>query len=88
MEYCNLGPLHHFVAERRFFKPPDHRAAAGEEPQTGGDRRTPGSNDVVDMPLVLTTLLEVASALLYLHRSGRDEGNHAPPLTPVKPPYH
>ena len=25
MEYCNLGPLHHYIAERRFFKQMDMR---------------------------------------------------------------
>ncbi|KAJ9513844.1 hypothetical protein QJQ45_020921 [Haematococcus lacustris] len=35
MEYCNLGPLHHFMAERRFLRPPPVEATRSSSLATG-----------------------------------------------------
>ncbi|KAJ9513998.1 hypothetical protein QJQ45_021085 [Haematococcus lacustris] len=35
MEYCNLGPLHHFMAERRFLRPPPVEAMRSSSLATG-----------------------------------------------------
>jgi len=87
MEYCNLGPLHHFVAERRFLRQPlksdgeevecmdgDADAAAGTSaaPTTTPKEQPPPLSvpDQVDVPQVLITLCEVATAMQYLHSCG------------------
>ncbi|KAJ9521920.1 hypothetical protein QJQ45_024789 [Haematococcus lacustris] len=108
MEYCNLGPLHHYMAERRFMRqfpaeplkgitpataatrpaasagtalsiahshPPQPHPPNQSSHSSGSSKPSSGSNEtgapqVVDMPMVIATLLEVAEALNYLHSQG------------------
>ncbi|GAX73010.1 hypothetical protein CEUSTIGMA_g462.t1 [Chlamydomonas eustigma] len=64
MEYCNLGPMHQYVAERRFYKQMDLRGKESEMEESKD------SHQKVDIPFVLAMLIEVATAVQYLHASG------------------